>query len=164
MALSWQRIITIVHLSHRLSVLKCLSQSDVKTCCLIAKNTWQRALSSIKFHHIPFSDHKTNQQCTSLTHKESLCDFYFDKSKARRSIGSTSMDSTILTSQGDLTWAIYRRARYTIYERQLLQGLRSPAYACNVNYTPASRCVYFFFAKCDIFVLVGSHPTTICSF
>ena len=58
-----------MHLSRRSSVLKYLSQSDVKTCCLIAKNTWQRALSSVKCHHIPFSDHKTNQQCTSSTHR-----------------------------------------------------------------------------------------------
>ena len=40
----------------------------------------------------------------------SLCFlFYFDKSEARRSIGSTSLESTFSTSQGDLIRAIYRQ-------------------------------------------------------
>ena len=96
---------------------------------------------------IYFSFHKTSAKLFNgqkiYSPHSLVVHFYFDKSEALgRSIGSTSVKSTILTSQGDLTWAIYRRSTCThiIYERQLLQGLTLAI----VNYTPASRCVYIF--------------------
>ena len=70
--------------------------------------------------------------------------FYFDKSVARRSIASTSLDSTILTSHGDLTRATYRQSYvYIIWTTTLAMTSIACARLQNKLYACKSLCVYF---------------------